>query len=90
MKDSQQVPALLDVDKLKDALNTSWQYVAQDLSDEDYESYTNIDAIEIAIDADRLLLLGNDKEAHSYLRECILAHGYGAVIKFLGENVQVL
>ena len=50
--DSQQQPALLDVSKLKEALNTSWQYVAQDLSDEDYNSCTNRDAIEIAIDAD--------------------------------------
>lgn len=90
MKDSQQVPALLDVDKLKDALNTSWQYVAQDLDDEDYNSCTNRDAIEIAIDADRLALLAGDKEANAYLRECIVKHGYGAVIKFLGENVQVL
>ena len=90
MKDSQQQPVLLDVDKLKDALNTSWQYVAQDLDDEYYNSCTNRDAIEIAIDADRLLMLGNDKEAHAYLRECIVKHGYGPVLDFLGENVQVL
>lgn len=90
MMDSQQQPALLDVNKLKDALNTSWQYVAQDLPDEDYNSCTNRDAIEIAIDADRLALLAGDKEAHAYLRECIVNHGYETVLDFLSENVRVL
>ena len=88
--DSQQQPALLDVSKLKYALRLSWEYVAQDLDEEDYNSCTNRDAIEIAIDADRLLMLGNDKEAHAYLRECIVNHGYEAVLDFLSENVRVL
>ena len=88
--DSQQKPALLDVSKLKRALNTSWQYVAQDLESEYYDKCTNRDAIEIAIDADRLAMLADDEEAHLYLRECIAAHGYDEVITFLDKNVQVL
>lgn len=61
-----------------------WDQISMEIGD---EIENNSEAVELVIDANRLDLLGNDREADDLVRALIEAHGYEAVLAYLGAHV---
>lgn len=51
------------------------------------EELDNECAIESCLDADHLLLTGNDPAAHQLCRMLCLEHGFNTVVKGIGERI---
>jgi hypothetical protein len=76
------------IGKVKPAILRVWNSVAADLCDDDDEMSNQL-AIEYCIDADRLWLCGEDKDANDLVREQCKIHGHTRVLKFLSRNISI-
>ena len=75
------------VNTVKRAVQVTWQQIGHD-AEEHCED--NEQAMEMCLDADRLLLNGNDPVSHAAVKMAMQANGYGKTLKFLAEHIQVL
>lgn len=75
------------IDTLRPAIQASWNYIASDVYDlcSDEE-----EAIEMAIDADRLTTCAEDADAQQLVRDLCAQHGYSATLKFLATHIKLL
>lgn len=72
---------------VKGPIVTTWQCIAHDV----YElCEDNEEAMEMCIDADRLLLNGENPTAHALVRDTIRANGYRETLAFLAAHIQLL
>jgi len=81
------------IERLRRPIMTTWNSIAPDLMQgmEDIEEVMdNESAIETCIDADRLILCGNDRVADQLVSQLVDEHGYGTVLAFLGQNFRLV
>ncbi len=78
-------PKTLEI--LKDPIYHVWQQISPDAM-EFVEN--NEDAIEICIDAGRLIIHGDFREEHDYLIDILDCYGYRKVLKYLSNNIQLV
>ena len=71
---------------LRGPINNVWQQIASDLFECDPD-LDNEGAVESCIDANRLLLNGNNKEADDLVHTLCKEHGYD---KVLSKNIQLV
>lgn len=74
-------------DKLLDAVYATWNQIAPDAME---FCDSNVEAIEMCLDADRLLLNGEDPEAHALAHELGVKYGFSALCKFLSKRVSLV
>lgn len=69
-----------------DAIQVTWQQIGFDVLElcED-----NKEAVEMCLDADRLLLNGGSETAHMLVRQACKAHNPRKVYQFLSTQVQI-
>jgi len=74
------------INRLKGTIYDVWSKIAPDAEDlvED-----NLQAMEICLDADRLLLVAEDEEAYDFLHEVMDDHGYGKTLRFLAKHIHL-
>jgi len=75
------------VSALKRPIRTTWQAIGPDAMEmcEDNEQ-----AMEMCLDADRLLTYGDDEAAHKVYKLEIAQSGWTATLKYLSANIQLL
>lgn len=75
------------INTVRAAVNKAWQQIAWDVMElcEDNEQ-----AVEMCIDADRLLLNGEDQVAHAAVKMAVQQNGYHKTLKYLAANIQVM
>ena len=82
------------VDAVKPAILKTWNDVGADAFDNgftgDDSHYSNEYAIECCIDADRLLLNGEDEAAHELVRNLIRVVGYTKVLNYLSKHISLI
>jgi hypothetical protein len=73
--------------QVKCAVHCTWEQIAFDCQDfvED-----NVQAVEMCIDADRLLFNGQDATAHALVKQACREHSYVAVLKFLSSKITLM
>ena len=72
---------------VKGPIVTTWQAIGHDV----YElCEDNEEAMEMVIDADRILLNGENPVAHALVRETIRDCGYHETLKYLAARIQLL
>lgn len=77
---------------LESAISRVWSQIGFDVlecAEQCGESVDNYTAVESCLDADRLVLNGNDRVAQDLYRALIKEHGYGKLIEFLAKNVRL-
>ena len=77
---------------LRPAIIKTWCQIGHDVlscAEECGETVDNEQAVESCLDADRLLLNGNDQKAHALLNELFKEHGYNKVLKFFTKHVDL-
>ena len=65
-----------------------WNAIAPDVYD--FCEDDNEIAIEMCIDADRLVLVVDEPEAYQAVKDLIKENGYQSVLSFLSKNIQLL
>jgi hypothetical protein len=75
------------VKALKRPIHTTWQAIGPDAIEmcEDNEQ-----AMEMCLDADRLLTYGDDEAAHKVYKLEVAQSGYMPLLKYLSANIQLL
>jgi hypothetical protein len=77
------------IDRLRNPMWITWNAIGHDIiqcMEECGEVLDNEMAIEACIDANRLMLNGNDKEADDLVRNACVEHGYSETLKFLSKH----
>ena len=77
------------IERLRTPMWRTWNAIGHDIMQCMEECDENLDnemAIESCIDANRLLLNGNDKEADDLVHAACAEHGYSAVLNFLCKH----
>ncbi len=77
-------------DRLVQPLLVVWNAIGWDVEEGMQacgEELDNEVAIESCLDADHLLLTGNDPDAHALCRALCLEHGFGVVVRELSKRV---
>ena len=69
---------------IRPAMLATWNYIGSDV--EEMCDGDNEQAVEMCIDADRLLICGKDAAAHALVSALIAQHGYVKVLKFLEKH----
>lgn len=79
------------VARIEPAVFRTWNQIAADFFQmaADGGSASNIDAVELCIDADRLLTDGKDADANECIKQLCVEHGYTKVLKFLSRKIQL-
>jgi hypothetical protein len=74
------------IKRLKEPIYHVWSQIAPDAEGlvED-----NLQAMEICLDADRLILVADDKESYDYFHRVMDDHGYGKTLKFLAKHIHL-
>lgn len=75
-------------DKMRAPIRQVWNAIAADLCDME-EEMDNETAIECCLDADRITMFTDDKEAMPAFREQVKVHGYTRVLKFLSKHIRL-
>jgi hypothetical protein len=78
------------VDKLVEPVLVVWNAIGWDVEESLQacgEELDNESAIEMCLDANRLLLNGNDQEAETLLNQLCREHGFGQVVRALCQRV---
>lgn len=68
------------------AVNTAWQQIAWDV---DALCESNEEAVEMCLDADRLLINAEDQVAHAAVKMAVQANGYQPTLQFLAQNISL-
>jgi hypothetical protein len=80
--------------QLEDAISNVIGQVGGDWEEgfeyEGRDDFTNIEAIEAALDADNLLTIAKDEDAWNLANSLMKRHGYKKVLKFLDKIMTVL
>lgn len=74
------------INRVKEPIYSVWQSVGPDALE---FTEDNLEAIEICIDADRLINVTEDKEAQDMIGMLIAEHGYIRVLRFLGKHIKL-
>jgi hypothetical protein len=80
------------IERLRYPILDTWYNIASDLmsaAEAMGDELDNDAAIEGCIDANRLLLVGNDAEADKLVTTLCIEHGYGVVLRFLSQNFRL-
>lgn len=78
--------------KLVEPLLVVWNAIGHDVEASIQACGDELDneaAIEMCLDADHLLLTGNDAAAHALLSELCREHGFGSVVEELARRVTI-
>lgn len=82
------------ITRVAQPIYTVWNAIGADVYDAvgacGEEDLDNAGAIECCIDADRLHIHGNDKEANMLIREQCRIHGYTKVLKYLSKHIHLV
>jgi len=73
------------IEVIKHPIFTVWDQIAQDCTFVD----SNLEAIEMCVDADRLEMHGGSSEANKLLKDMCCEHGYENVLAYLEKYLQV-
>lgn len=74
------------VQDIRRPIRMSWNAIAEDMEGQEI---SNAEALEMAIDADRLETFSS-KEDNQLLRTAINEHGYSKVFKFLKQHINLV
>lgn len=72
---------------VRPAVQKAWQQIAWDVEG---LCENNLEAVEMCLDADRLLLNAEDAVAHSAVKMAFRTNGLEATIRFLSSNIQLM
>lgn len=75
--------------KLSQPIQQSWQCIAGDVLT-DNPDIDNDEAIEMSIDADRLLITIDDVESHELINALVDEHDYIPVLEFLSKHISLV
>jgi hypothetical protein len=75
------------LDRLASAIYRTWDQIAPDAMEFVDD---NVCAIEMCLDADRLLLNGEDPEAHALAREIGVKYGFSKLCEYLSKHVHLV
>jgi hypothetical protein len=75
------------VNTVRATVRETWQQIGHDVID---QCEDNEQAMEMCLDADRLLLNGGDPVSHAAVKMAVRANGYVPTLKFLAKHIQVL
>lgn len=81
------------LERLGPVIRSTWEQIAPDVEDgfsHSRQRLTNSAAIETTIDANRLELMGNDREADRLVSTLCREHGYGKVHGWLCRNIKLV
>lgn len=88
--ESKQMDLSKGIDQLVDPVLVVWNAIGYDVEESLQamgDELDNESAIEMCLDADRLLLNGHDAAAHQLLRDLCREHGFGQVVQGLAKRV---
>ena len=77
---------------LRPAIIQCWSQIGYDVlqcAEECGESVDNQEAIESCLDADRLLLVCNNREAYDLYKTVVAKHGWGKTVSFFTKHIQL-
>lgn len=72
---------------LKGPIYHVWQQIGPDAIE---FAECNEEAVEMCIDADRLIIHGDFKEEHDYLMRILDCYDYRKVLKYLSDNIPLI
>lgn len=75
------------VNAVKRAIQTTWGAIAPDAAE---MCESNEEAMEMCLDADRMLTFGKDKAAYDLVTQAMTQCGYLPTLKFLAASIQLL
>ena len=81
------------INTLAPAVVACWQQIGHDVlqcAAECGDEVDNEEAVEACLDADRLLLVCNNKDAHTLHKELCKQYSYSVIIKQLAAQIQLV
>jgi len=75
------------INRVQGPIYDTWQAIGPDALE---FTEDNLEAIELCIDADRLVTQTEDKEAQDIIDMLIAEHGYIRVLRFLGKHIHLI